>query len=130
MKRIYLASPYSDPNSAKMIMRAAQAAIAAGYLMKEKGYCVFSPITHSKPIADLYALPHDFNEFWKAQDFCHIDACDELHVLRLAGWEESHGVNEEMMYAMSKGKKVLFWDWCEDVNKPLSFAGIHEVLVI
>ena len=130
MKLIYLASPYSHQSGAVMRMRATQAAIAAGYLMKEKGYCVFSPITHSRPIANIYELPHNFDDFWKAQDFRHIEAADELHVLRIGGWEESHGVQEEIKYATKLGKPVLFWDWVEDMEKPLVFGGIQEMLVI
>ena len=53
MKKIYLAGPFSHSHKSTMDYRAHELARAAGYLIK-KNYLVYSPITHSKPIADIY----------------------------------------------------------------------------
>ena len=67
MKKIYLAGPFSHPDKRVMETRSYELAKAAGYLIK-KNYLVYSPITHSKPIAGIYpCFPKTF-EFWKPLD--------------------------------------------------------------
>jgi hypothetical protein len=106
--KIYLACPYSHPDPAVMAERTARATVAAGIIM-DCGYIVFSPITHSHPIAE--TMPHVDNrdhEFWLEQDLSFIsDWSDELWVLTLPGWEESFGIHQrEIPLAKNVGQPV------------------------
>lgn len=105
MSKIYLACPYSHQNPAAITFRLRIAAQNAGRLMQE-GHIVYSPINHCHPIAEAYSLPTDF-EFWKRLNFEFIDWCEELHVLRLPGWNESKGVTAEIDYAKLTNKLVF-----------------------
>lgn len=105
---IYLASPYSHSNPAVMEERFESACIVAGELMKV-GEHVFSPVAHSRPIANLVDLPHDF-EFWAKYDTQMISLCDEVVVLTLPGWEESRGVAAEIKIAEELGKPVRYFE--------------------
>lgn len=125
MIRVYLASPYYHKSEYVRQKRHLQAALAAGFLMKWQGYCVYAPIVQSKTIADLIDLPHSFEGFWESQDFCHIDSCDELHVLRLDGWQQSQGVKAEIDYADSKNMPIHYWDFqsVEQEESILKYGG-------
>ena len=78
----------------------------AWQLMLE-GNVVFSPISHTHPIALAVELPRDW-EFWKAQDISFLKWCDELHVLKQDGWEESVGVQAEIRLASEMHKPIVY----------------------
>lgn len=104
--KVYLAIPYSfNPELSYKIANK----VAAG-LMAE-GYVVFSPISHSHPIAAHLApeLRTD-HEFWMKQDLPMLEWADELHVIELGGklTEQSRGVNEEMHTAFKLGKPIKY----------------------
>ena len=105
MKKIYLACySHEDPqvrdNRAKQIMKKAAELIRDGYF-------VFSPITHSHEMSKRYNLPSTF-EYWAAANHSMIDWCDTVAVLKLDGWEDSKGVDDEIIYAHVTGKKLVF----------------------
>ena len=108
MTKIYLACPYSDPDPQVKQWRFVNVNAVAARLMA-KGYLVFSPISHTHPIALAGDLPGDW-EFWAAYDKTFIDWCDELWVLTLDGWRESKGVQAEMALAKLAGKPVRMID--------------------
>lgn len=106
MKKIYLAGPFSHTDKKVMDYRAHELAKAAGYLLK-KGYLVYSPITHSKPIVDVYPLFPKTFEFWRPLDESMImDWADEVWVLALDGWQNSIGVQAEVELAQSLNMKT------------------------
>lgn len=107
-KLIYLASPYSHEDHVVECLRFQAACSAAGRLMRE-GHFIFSPIAHSHPIAIVESLPGGI-EYWREYDRRWIDACDELWVLCIDGWEESKGVTWEIDYALSTEKSVRYLD--------------------
>ncbi len=113
-KRIYLACPYSHAKESVRIERFEMVSKVAGHLMK-KGYHVFSPISHTHPIALLCDLPLGF-EFWNDYDLSFIDWCNELWILTLRGWSVSNGIQEEIKYA----KKI---------NKPVRKIDKHGVIL-
>jgi len=78
----------------------------AGRLMN-KGYCVFSPISMTHPIAMKCKLPGTW-KFWSQQDTPFISWCDEFHVYCLPGWEESVGIADELKIAKQLGKRVAY----------------------
>ena len=107
---IYLAAPYSAHPEYTWwytLKRTAQ--------LIQEGRVVFSPITHSHEMAIRFDLPGDF-EFWAKQDKVFIDRCKEILVIAMPGWETSVGVEAEIKYALSIGKKVTFERHCEELD--------------
>ena len=102
---IYLASPYSHPDSQIRRQRFRDACIATARLIRA-GHIVFSPIVHGHPIAE-YGLPTDWR-FWEPFDRAYLQRCDEVVVLMLDGWQESEGVQAEIRIAGELGKPVRY----------------------
>ena len=98
---LYLACPYSHPNSLVREKRFHTANHVAAKLM-QCGIVVFSPLSHSVPIStefsDSVTLSH---EFWMSQDLPILRRCDEMLLLGLSGWRHSLGVGREMFEAMT-----------------------------
>ncbi len=106
----YLASPYSHPDHYMRIARFILVCRVAAKLM-EGGRYIFSPISHTHPIAELSdGLPVGW-EFWEGYDRCMIACCDDLLVLRLPGWETSKGVQAEIKIATDHGQPVEYMDY-------------------
>ena len=104
--KIYLAVPYSHPDASIREARFKAVNQASAYLM-QYGHIVFSPISHSHPIAVQCGLPLDF-DFWAKFDRSFIEWCDCFYVLKLEGWETSDGVRREMAIANELGKSPWF----------------------
>lgn len=104
---IYLASPYNHHNPAIREMRFSQAVRETVALMRE-GKLVYSPIAYSHQ----FAANHGFQggwEYWKRLDLEMVNACDEVVVLMLPGWEDSVGVKAEIEHAKRfPHKKVTY----------------------
>ena len=104
----YLACPYSHADSAvrgsrfDMVNRAAARLMLAGEL-------IFSPISHSHPIAEAGDLPRGF-DYWEAFDRAYLAHCCKLIVLRLDGWRESVGVQAEIRIAGELGLPIEYLD--------------------
>jgi nucleoside 2-deoxyribosyltransferase len=105
-KKIYLACPYTHPDPIVMQQRFEQVNKVAARLMSE-GYIVFSPISHSHPIALAGELTQDL-DFWMAQNRAFIEWCDELYVAMIPGYRESKGVWRELQIAAELGKPVAY----------------------
>lgn len=107
--RIYLAIPYSfNPKMSFDIANRVAADLMA------MGHVVFSPISHSHPIADhmdeALRLDHDF---WMRADLPLVEWADEVRVVVIGEYgldliEKSKGVKREMQYAKELGKPVKF----------------------
>jgi len=102
---IYLAGPYSHPDSAIREQRFHAACVAAARLMRA-GHFVYSPIAHGHPIA-AHGLPTDWR-FWEPHDRRFLEQCDEVVVLMIDGWRESRGVQAEIQIAGELGKPVRY----------------------
>lgn len=102
---IYLASPYSHVDPAVRERRFAIASRVAAELIRA-GHQVFSPVTHSHPIA-AHGLPGDW-AFWEPFDCRLLQASDELMVLTLDGWQESRGVQAEIDLAIELGMPIRY----------------------
>lgn len=100
--KIYLAIAYSGNEEAAF----KEANIRAGELMMA-GHQVFSPISHTHPIAKEGDLPTGFN-FWGKYDECFIEWCDELWVCDFGDWTKSIGVTAEIALAACHKKPVKF----------------------
>lgn len=103
---IYLAAPYSHKDKNIMIKRFWEInAVAARFMAA--GLYVFSPISHTHPIAEAGTLPRGW-EFWEGYDRVMISRCNNLHVLMLDGWKESTGVTAEIEIAKEFGMPVYY----------------------
>ncbi len=109
---IYLISPYSDPDPAVRAKRFRDACLVAAALL-QTGHSVFSPIAFSHPLVE-YGLPTDWS-FWERYNREHLARCHEVLVLKLDGWEESVGVQEEIRIAWQLGKPIWFLDIARQV---------------
>jgi len=105
---IYLASPYSHPDTRVRDGRFDAVCAAAARFMTE-GHLIFSPIAHTHPIAMRGKLPTDW-ALWKKYDHAQLDAATELWVLQLPGWMDSKGVKGEI-------------DYMDIANKPVNYVA-------
>lgn len=78
----------------------------AASIIFKSGNFVFSPISHTRPIAK-YGLPSDF-KFYETYDKMMISKCDELWVLTIEGWSESIGVTAEIAEAQRRKIPVRY----------------------
>lgn len=106
LKKIYLAVPYSGMEESSFD----QVSVATARILNRGEHNVFSPITHSHPLAKS-GLPGNW-EYWKAVDYQFIDWADEVWVLvpkeGMKYVSNSTGVQAEMNYAQSKKMVVRF----------------------
>ena len=102
----YLACPYSHPDPVVRRMRFEICNHAAGALMAQ-GHAVYSPISHSHPIALAHDLPAGW-DFWQRQDMAMLERCQRLAVLMLPGWRDSVGVMAEIREALRLGLPVEY----------------------
>lgn len=105
----YLAAPYTKLNpdgsldKQAMEERYIEITKAAGWLLNEHGWNVFSPITHSHP---LHVLCPDVGadwQTWQKIDLEYIDCSRRIIVFRIPGWSKSIGVTAERKYAKKSG---------------------------
>ena len=103
---IYLATPYTHEDPAVMQRRFEVANSTAAKLM-QGGFHVFSPISHTHPIALAGDLPHGW-DYWKEYDERMLRACQQIMVLMQEGWERSVGVQAEIKIARQLGLQEIY----------------------
>jgi len=113
---IYLAVPYSHPD-ADVRQTRFEAANRAAAEMMGRGLHVFSPISHTHPIALAGTLPLGW-DYWEGYDRAMLAACSEVVVLTLDGWRESQGVKAEIAIAEERGLPVSYVE--QPSSRPLS----------
>ena len=119
---IYLACPYSHPDSRVRHARFVLANAMAAELMR-CGLHVFSPISHSHPIAD-YGLPGGW-DYWAEYDRWFLERCDRMYVLKAPGWKKSVGLQAEVETFTGMGKPIHYLE-CPDVN--WSYGSVKKML--
>lgn len=105
---VYLACPYSHPDKAVQEARFQAVNKAAAKLMAEGTY-IFSPISHTHPIALAGKLPGGW-DFWEGYDRTMLDCCSKLIVLKVDGWEKSTGVTAEIKIATELGMLIEYME--------------------
>ena len=122
---IYVCSLYSNGIS-KLDPREQESVLdeRVHYTMKRvhkwllEGKFPYSPILHCHEISREYSLPKEY-AFWQAIDRNAIDHCSEVYVLKMkdcyGNWTISTGIQDEITYAESIGKKVTYFD-CVDYD--------------
>jgi hypothetical protein len=118
MKRplTYLACPYSHPIPEVREWRAKQATFATAELIRERGWNVFSPITHSHPLHITAGLDGSW-QFWERIDTEYISLSARMVVLMLPGWRDSVGIKSEIAIAKKKRVPVFYMPWSVIVEK-------------
>ena len=106
----YLACPYSDPDPARMEQRYKQVTEAAAWMITRNGWNVFSPITHSHPLAVLGKVQGDW-AFWKKFDTDYIKCAERFVILEIPGWRKSTGVREETQIAIDLRIPIRYIHW-------------------
>jgi hypothetical protein len=126
-KLIYLAVPYSHFNREVVELRFKAVNKVAAKLMAG-GAFVFSPISHTHPIAK-EGLPKGW-DYWEPYDRLMISKCDMMMVLKLPGWEDSVGVTEEILIAMELKIPVIYieYDELDEIfNKLVTLEKIENI---
>jgi len=98
MSFIYLASPYSSPNTQIMHYRFAKVTKATAELLRQ-GNTVFSPIVYGHDLAKNHKLPVDIKFWWKL-DKAMLESASALWILTLDGWKSSKGIRREAGHAI------------------------------
>jgi len=102
---IYISGPYTDPDPLVRGNRERQLTQAAATFAKY-GHIVYSPITHSAPLARMgVKLTH---EQWIEFDRPFMELCTRCVVVKLFGYDRSEGVQAEVEYFTKLHKPVLF----------------------
>lgn len=104
---VYLATPYSRFKGG--INMAFQEAAMLAARMLAQGYKVYSPISHTHPIA-IYGGIDPTSELWYAFDETMMGVSDTLVVGMMEGWEDSYGVKKEIEHFREQGKKIAYMD--------------------
>jgi hypothetical protein len=104
---IYLASPYSHPDTEVMELRFRQTREYVAHLMFNKGKAVFSPILYAHELSQDFDGPTDFSS-WKFLNDVMLRRADEMYVLAIDGWEQSAGVQHELLQAQTMGLPYRF----------------------
>ena len=105
---IYLAAPYTHESKQIEHQRFKSINEYAARLMRD-GLHVFSPISHTHPIAQAGDLPGGW-EYWQGYDKEMLSFCTSMVVLMLAGWEESKGIAAEVRIANGLGLPIYYAD--------------------
>ncbi len=106
MPLAYLACPYSHELRSVRCERFEKANRAAAKLM-ESGVVLFSPISHTHPIADANGLPLNW-EYWERYDRAFLSVTSKMYVLMIDGWRESKGVQAEIRIAEELGIAIEY----------------------
>lgn len=105
---IYLATPYTKYKWG-IDAAAVDAGKVAGRLLT-RGVKVFSPIVHAHYISMVTGIDPIDHDFWMRADAAYMNKSDALLVCRMAGWEESFGVNEEIKNFVLSNKPIFHID--------------------
>ena len=118
MRMTYLACPYSHPDPAVRQARFEAVNRVAARLIRE-GILMFSPISHSHPLAVCGGLPGGF-AYWETHNRAWMERCDDMIVLMLDGWRDSRGVRDEIAIMEEAGKAVVY---LEEEPNPAGYAN-------
>lgn len=103
-----MAVPYSGPDPAVREARFQAVNRAAAKLMST-GELVFSPISHTHPIALAGGLPLGW-DYWEKYDRSILACCRRFIILKVDGWNQSKGVKGEAIIAEQMGVKIETMD--------------------
>lgn len=108
-KLVFISSPYSNPDENIKEENYKKVAKYATFLCKS-GITAISPIVYGHELLkNDKSMSSDWS-FW--ENFCLnlMKKCDEIHVLKLNGWEKSVGVREEIEFANTQNINIVYVD--------------------
>lgn len=103
---IYLGCPYSHDDESVRLDRFAKVTLVASRFI-QFGLPIYSPITHSHPMAIVGKLPGDWS-FWESYDRIFLSMSKKMIVLKLKGWEKSVGLQNEIKIAKEMGIPIEY----------------------
>ena len=106
----YVACPYTHPDPTVMEGRYRNVTEAAAWMITRNGWNVFSPITHSHPLATMGNVQGDW-AFWKKFDTDYLKCSERFVILEVPGWRESKGVTEETKIAIELRIPIRYIHW-------------------
>ena len=117
MKLYYFAHPYTCKDKEGKIIHVGEEAnfnlcnIRGGELI-EKGYMIYSPISHTHTIhvSNPQFLANNEYELWLKLDNLIIDKTDFDGIILAPEWESSNGCKKEKLIFEGKGLEVLFYE--------------------
>lgn len=101
----YLATPYSKYKDG--IEAAFQDAARIAAMLLKTGIKVYSPITHTHPLAVFGELDPLDHKIWLPFDEAMMEACDALVVVHMDGWQQSYGIAHEIK-VFGAARKPIF----------------------
>jgi hypothetical protein len=102
----YLATPYTHSDPEVVEGRFLTANKVAALLMNQ-GLHIYSPISHTHPIALAGDLPTTW-DFWEQYDRVMLKVCSSLLIIAADGWDRSKGVKAEIEIAKEYGLPIRF----------------------
>jgi hypothetical protein len=106
---VYLATPYSHPQDPTVCAKRFEEVNRAASVLMRRGLHIYSPISHTHPIALAGGLPGDW-EYWNSYCRAILNVCGSMIVLMQPGWQDSKGVREEIAIAVEMGLKIEYMD--------------------
>lgn len=106
---IYLACPYTHPDTDVQLKRVTLATKVAGLYIAQ-GRAVYSPLTHTHLINETVPSHQQPTHSWWLQfnrPFMLISS--ELVIIRTIGWDASIGIADEIQYFKESGKPISFF---------------------
>jgi hypothetical protein len=106
---VYLACPYSKGLANVRLARFNAATHVAAKLIEQR-LVVFSPITMTHPIDLVLATEGNTlgSDYWVEFDTSFMDVCAQIMVLAMPGWEDSSGIQRELVYFKKRGISPKF----------------------
>lgn len=105
--RVYLATPYSCVDSPSWHNIRFETVNVAAMALINLGLIVFSPISHSHPIALTQPVDLNTHDIWLRQDEAFMEWADALVVLAAPGYNNSKGVAFEWGWFSARSKPVV-----------------------
>lgn len=103
---IYVSGPYtSDDIDVQVERYRAHKRYTASLIRMQ--LVAFSPIVHCHELAIDYELPKGY-EFWRVQCLGMLAKAEMMHVMKLEGWEDSVGTQDEIDFAMSNNISLIY----------------------
>ena len=105
----YVATPYS--RFAGGLASAHVEAAKVGAELCKRGVNVFVPIVHTHPFAMYGGINPLDHGIWMARDRPFMQAACGLVVAKMAGWQRSQGIQEEIDFFEAAERPVFYMEW-------------------
>lgn len=103
---VYLAAPYSKVEDKDEFMRRIMK-FSGQYMLAHPGHHVVSPLFNHYSLHLVPDMAGDY-AFWGDYSRNLLKRCDELVVLTYAGWDQSLGVQDEILLATALGLTITY----------------------